>query len=269
MLFKVLILFVLHECHGQFQSFPFDYFGKTYTVEEFKKLDVCYSKICLSDAKRIIAYSSIRNDSDECNHFNKFACGQFYEFKPLNERYRTVGFENDLDVQYNYYMKLMLKKKIDKNEPKIFKLLKKYYQNCVSSGELNICSVFKVEKKPDFNFIFKDYVRKDGKEEFKSYLEQFGKLPIFEENWNPSDFNVTAAFINEHEHLLKFQRLFESDDFVYMELPTPTPWIILPITIQNALKVDFRVSTVVLSEIMEIVNTNRQFTKYTVRYSNN
>lgn len=141
MFLKVLILLFLHECHSQLNSFEIDYIGQTYSEEEFKQLNVSFSNISLRDAKRIISYAWHFDKIDHCD-FEKFACGHFYEYRAVNERYRTIGFQNDLDQRYNDFIKKFLKQETKKDEPKIFKIIKSFYKKCVSSGELCLYSLF-------------------------------------------------------------------------------------------------------------------------------
>ena len=133
MFLKVLILLVFHKCHAQLNSFEIDYIGNS--VENITQLDVCYTKICLQDAKRLM-YNAWHFGKIDRSNFEKFACGHFYEYRAANERYRTVGFQNDLDRKYNYLFKKILMQEIKEDEPKIFKIIKSYYQKCVNSGEL-------------------------------------------------------------------------------------------------------------------------------------
>ena len=138
MLLKVSILISLHVClcNSQLHVFETDYIGKSYSVEEYKKLDVCYSDVCLIDAKRFMNNMSHKNDSDSSVNYDEFACGHFYKYKAYNERYYSVGFENDIHRLYEDRLKRVLREKIHEDEPKIFKLLKSYYQKCVNSSKI-------------------------------------------------------------------------------------------------------------------------------------
>ena len=137
MLLKLLILLLFQESLAQLNVFEIDYIGNQLSVEEYKKLDICYSPICLSDAKRFMFYSPHKNVTDPCVDFDRFACGHFFDYRATNDRYQQVGHDNNLIAQHYDYMKRVLKKKILKDEPKIFKLVKTYYQKCVNSSKLS------------------------------------------------------------------------------------------------------------------------------------
>ena len=233
MLLKVLILLLLHECNAQLNVFEIDYLGNQFSVEEYKKLDVCYSEICMTDSKKIMAQATHKNDSDPCLDFSNFACGHFNAYRPINDRYFTVGFESDLQAQWNDYMRRILKQKIQEDEPKIFKIVKKYYQKCVNSSEFCVISL-NFKRFLIYLFVITANVRNEGKAEFKSLLDKFGKFPIFEDNWKPSDFNLTEAFISETEHLLTF---VSYPDQIYIFFSQPN--YIKKETIRDLLKFDF------------------------------
>ena len=135
MLLKVLILFLLHECHAQLHVFEFDYIGNQISIEEYKNSSLCLTYTCLKDTKRVINSASHKNITDPCKDFQEFACGHFFEFRAPNDRYYRIGFWNELQRQNQHRTKLMLKKRINKNEPKIFQIVKSYFQKCVNSSE--------------------------------------------------------------------------------------------------------------------------------------
>ena len=83
----------------------------------------------------MINTASHKNISDPCKDFQEFACGHFFEFQAPNDRYYRIGFWNEIDRQNQHLHKLMLKEKIHKDEPKIIKIIKRYFQKCVNSSE--------------------------------------------------------------------------------------------------------------------------------------
>ena len=135
MLLKVLILVLLHECHAQLNEFGIDYYGNQISVQEYKNSSLCLTYACLRDAKRTMSYAPHKHIIDPCENFEEFACGHFNEFGAPNDRYREVGFWNEIYRQNQHRHKLMLKKKVHKDEPKIFKIVKRYFQKCVNSSE--------------------------------------------------------------------------------------------------------------------------------------
>ena len=124
MLLKVLILFLLHESAiAQMHS----YIGNQISVEEYKKLDLCESKICLEDVLRITSYASDKKDSDPCVNFDDFACGG----------YNKIQLKEDLKVQR---LETILSQDINEDEPKAFKVMKKYFQKCIHSSKTLLLS---------------------------------------------------------------------------------------------------------------------------------
>lgn len=121
MLLQVLILILLHECHAQLHSFPINYIGNQFSVAEYKELNVCESRVCQDDATRFFSSASHKNDSDPCVNFNDFACGNFDKLQKQKDQHS---------------LKTILSKEIYEGEPKIFKLVKRYFQKCVNSGKI-------------------------------------------------------------------------------------------------------------------------------------
>ena len=146
MLLKVLILLLLHESLAQLNVFETEYLGNQLSVEEYKELDICVSKVCMKDAKRFIFHASHKNDTDPCVDFKEFACGHFFDYRASNDRYLTIGYESSLFAQHLDYLKRILRQKIQKDEPKIFKIVKTYYQKCVNSSKL-CCVFYKLKRK--------------------------------------------------------------------------------------------------------------------------
>lgn len=125
-----------HRVECIIHSFPVEYIGNTFTVKEYKDLNICNSRVCLRDAKRVIAHASLKSDSNPCNDFCEFACGHFFEFRATNDRHDYIGFENVLERQNQHRLKKILRVKINKEEPKIFKIVKSLFQKCVNSSKL-------------------------------------------------------------------------------------------------------------------------------------
>ena len=119
-------------------SFPIKYFGKSFSVEEYKNSSICESRICMRDSKRIIASVSYKDTADPCVNFKEFACGHFYEFKATNDRHSIIGFGNEHLRQHQHRLKRILKLKIHKDDPKIFRIIKSYFHKCVNSGKIQL-----------------------------------------------------------------------------------------------------------------------------------
>lgn len=129
MLLQVLILILLHECHAQLHSFPIDYIGNQLSLAEYKELNVCETRVCQEDATRFFSCASHKNDSDPCVNFNDFACGNFNKFQ-------SISYDKDLKLEDQHRLKTILSKDIHEDEPKIFKIVKRYFQKCISSGKI-------------------------------------------------------------------------------------------------------------------------------------
>ena len=126
MLLKVLILLSLHKCHAQLNEFGIDYYGEQISVEEYENSSICLTYTCFKDAKRFMNSAPHKYIPDPCEDFDDFICGHFYEFEAPNDRYYVTGFNNEIGRQNQHYQKLMLRKKIHKDEPKIFQIMKSY-----------------------------------------------------------------------------------------------------------------------------------------------
>ena len=135
MFLKVLILLSLHKCHAQLNEFGIDYYGSQISVEEYENSSICLTYACLRDTKQIMKYVPHNYSPDPCTNITEFICGHFYEFGAPNDRYEYTGFNNEINRQNQHYKKLMLKKRIHKDEPKIFQIIKRYFQKCVNSSE--------------------------------------------------------------------------------------------------------------------------------------
>ena len=109
-------------------------------------------------------------------------------------------------------------------------------------------------------------MRNEGKAEFKSLLYEFGKLPMFEENWKPTDFNVTKALILEYKDLLDIEVKSENSTVIVIGIHYPIyEQFDVKETIRNVLNVDFYLSNDLTSEISSDFIDFQHYTY--VRYS--
>ena len=106
MLVKVLILLSLHKCHAQLLEFGIDYYGEQISVDEYKNSSICLTYACLRDAKRIMSYAPHKYIPDPCKNFLEFTCGHFYEFGAPNDRYKKIGFANELLRQSSFKLQI-------------------------------------------------------------------------------------------------------------------------------------------------------------------
>ena len=93
-------------------------------------------------------------------------------------------------------------------------------------------------------------MRNEGKAEFKTLLYRYGKFPLFEENWKPSDFNVIKALKLGLEGLLDFDvKSGNSTYILYKLLNANKTDNNADESIRNVLNVDFDLSKDLISEI--------------------
>lgn len=116
-------------------SSPIKYIGKSYSVEEYEKLDICELEVCKKDAEKFLSLASHENNSDACASLEEFSCGNFIKFGATKYTSNFNGVEMDVDAEFSDYLKIVLEEEIREDEPKIVKLVKKYHQNCVSPGK--------------------------------------------------------------------------------------------------------------------------------------
>ena len=115
--------------------FKTQYVGNYLSQEEHNK-NLCLTEICIHDSDRLLyAADHDSNKTDPCFDFKTFVMGEFFKHRVLNERYISLGFFNDMDRFYQEKQRKVFKKKIDKDEPKVFKVMKNFYQQCVNSGK--------------------------------------------------------------------------------------------------------------------------------------
>lgn len=113
-------------------TIPISFKGNTLSAEEYEELDLCMNPWCLKDANRILLEMSYNNSIDPCEDFDEFTCGTFYRERAHNERYSSVGFEENYRKLIDEKRDRMLKILIKGNDLKIVKVTKNFYQRCVN-----------------------------------------------------------------------------------------------------------------------------------------
>lgn len=129
MLLKLLIFYFLGEILGNSTNF----LGNYLSVEDYKKLELCESSVCILDSERIASYASESKQSQPCSNMNDFACGTFFKPKKVNE---NEGFELELEKIYYQQLKEVLSDEIQEEDEKVVKVVKKYYQKCVDASKI-------------------------------------------------------------------------------------------------------------------------------------
>lgn len=125
MLLKVLLIIFVQEISGHL---PTDYIGNGLTVEDYKKLSLCNSNVCILDSERSAFYASKSNQSNPCLDMMNFACGNYIQRKRDNQ---NNGFEIELEILYFQQLKEVLNLEIKEEEPKVVKIVKKYFEKCI------------------------------------------------------------------------------------------------------------------------------------------
>lgn len=117
-------------------GFEQQYLGDTFTFEQYNKMDLaCDSKYCLRDAQ-ILLLAATQNDTIKpCEKFDEFALGWFIEFGALNERYRAIGFDHDINSLSLERHRKVVAATIKSTDNRPMKIAKNFYQNCVTSGD--------------------------------------------------------------------------------------------------------------------------------------
>ncbi|CAO1430985.1 unnamed protein product [Diamesa tonsa] len=196
------LLVVLHLSSAQF-SFAVSHIGSEVDLETYKSFQICESRVCLLDADRLQQSAAHNESIDPCVNFSEFACGSFWKYRALNERYTNIGFESDLELQYYEQRRKTLAAPVRKNEIPAVVVAQNFFKKCINSN----------------------YIRTEGKSQVLKYLESFGKFPLMNgQNWN---INMTKI-IDEIglENVLNYKLTLCSDPDDYnIEIPCLEPFV--------------------------------------------
>lgn len=118
-------------------DFETDFLGDYISDEEYNNRTLCWTQVCMEDSGRLI-YAADHNShkKEPCEDFKTFAMGNFFEHRVLNERYTFSGFDLDVNQQYAERQKRIMKKPFDHADPKIFKVIKNFFKQCINSSEI-------------------------------------------------------------------------------------------------------------------------------------
>lgn len=132
----ILLFGIFSLWHQIVCDFPSDFLGDTLNDEDYEKQDFCSSKVCMFDSGRLI-YSASHNsrDVEPCTDFKNFSMGEFITHRVPNDRYPAIGFQNDVRRIFEEKQKQILISAIKPDEPKVFKVVKSFFQKCVNSSE--------------------------------------------------------------------------------------------------------------------------------------
>lgn len=138
-------------------------------------------------------YQHLDKNEDPCDDFYKFACSRKYE----GEEALNIGQEKTvIGTIHNYQefvyktMKELLEKRIDDDEPDIFKMMKQFYKDCNDLTTLN----------------------KFSKPRLLKLFAKAGGFPVLEEHWDEDNFTWEGM-------IFKFKDLGMSIDYL---IPVPT-----------------------------------------------
>ncbi|CAO1329984.1 unnamed protein product [Diamesa hyperborea] len=171
-----LVIFV--NCVSFFVDCQFEnqYLGHHFTAEEYNNQELaCDTTICLRDAQLLLLAATQNKTIEPCDDFAEFSMGQFIKLAAHNDRYKRVGFINDvLLLDWNRKRKV-LSAKIKGKDIRPFKIAKNFYQNCVNS----------------------DNVRVNGTAEMLQYVKSYGGAPFIDSSWDENNFNIKELFEKE------------------------------------------------------------------------
>ena len=117
-------------------SFENQYLGHHFTLDQYNDLELaCDTTICLRDAQLLLLAATQNKTVEPCDDFIEFTNGNFIKFGALNERYKYLGFVNDLILQNWNRLRKVLAAPINADDIKPFKIAKNYFRKCVNSSK--------------------------------------------------------------------------------------------------------------------------------------
>lgn len=131
------LLVVLHLSSAQF-SFAVSHIGSEVDLETYKSFQICESRVCLLDADRLQQSAAHNESIDPCVNFSEFACGSFWKYRALNERYTNIGFESDLELQYYEQRRKTLAAPVRENEIPAVVVAQNFFKKCINSSEFSL-----------------------------------------------------------------------------------------------------------------------------------
>lgn len=117
-------------------QFVNQYLGHHLTFDEYNHLELaCDTKVCLSDAKRLLLAATQNKSIEPCADFKEFSMGRFIKLGALDDRKETIGFINDIYALDWERIRKVLAARINENDNRPLKVAKNYYRMCVNSGQ--------------------------------------------------------------------------------------------------------------------------------------
>lgn len=119
-----------------FCSCTSDFLGNYVSDEEYENRTLCWSPACIRDSDRLKSAAAYDfNKTAPCDDFKIFAIGEFFKRRTMSDKRREV-FDSDVNEQFDAKQKKILLKPIEDDDPKMFKVIKSYFRQCINSGRI-------------------------------------------------------------------------------------------------------------------------------------
>lgn len=108
----------------------------TIVVHSVASSNICTSDVCEKESSRISAL--LNNNVDPCHNFHDFVCGKHIDEPSLLSEDETSDWTlSTAEDKMGKRLQSILSEKQQQNEPKPFKLAKRFYQSCMSMDARN------------------------------------------------------------------------------------------------------------------------------------
>lgn len=94
-------------------------------------MEICSSSDCTHAASSML--NKMNNSAQPCDDFYNFVCGQF--INDADEKLSVTSF-SVIEEKVENQIVNMLEEPIDKNDIKPFKLVKSFYEMCLTEGKI-------------------------------------------------------------------------------------------------------------------------------------
>ena len=133
---KEIYLFFFFVLSVNAAEFYLQYIGDSLNNEDAQTRDFCTTKYCIGDSQ-ILFYAATQNISVEpCTDFKEFSMGTLIRYRALHERYFAIGLLPDTQRLHEERLrKLLASKKVKSIDPRVFKVMRNFFTNCVSSSK--------------------------------------------------------------------------------------------------------------------------------------
>ncbi|XP_058792656.1 neprilysin-2-like [Phymastichus coffea] len=108
------------------------------------KIQVCKTEGCMEAAQQIL--KNMDKTINPCDDFYKFACGTFIKEAVIPEDQTSISRFTKIINKIQDELKQSLEQKLEKDDPKTFKLLQSYYNICLDTEKLETSSIQELKK---------------------------------------------------------------------------------------------------------------------------